>query len=78
MTRWKHNVTEQNIVALKTVSLNSPVVGKCPFYRNTASILLETSFFTGVLKGFSPQLVNSYITAIFLVVVFKNSINLVS
>ena len=26
MTKWKHNVTEQNIVALKTVSLNSPVV----------------------------------------------------
>ena len=26
MAKWKHNVIEQNIVALKTMSLNSPVV----------------------------------------------------
>ena len=33
-------MTEQNIVA---------VVGYCPFYRTTASTLLEMSFLTGVL-----------------------------
>ena len=33
------DVTEQNIVALKTVTLNSPAVG----------ILLKMSFLTGVL-----------------------------
>ena len=61
---------EPNIVALRTVSLNIPVVGWCPFYRTTASTLLGMSFFTGVLSGFSPQLANSYITAILLLVVF--------
>ena len=50
MIKSKHiNVTEQNIVALKIVSLNSPVVGYCPFYTTTISILLEMSFFTRVL-----------------------------
>ena len=24
MTKWKHNVTKENMVALKTVSLNNP------------------------------------------------------
>ena len=43
------HVTEQNIVTLKTVSLNSSVVAKCPFYRTTDSILLEISLFTGIL-----------------------------
>ena len=37
-------------MALKTVSLSSPVVGYCTFYRTTASMLLEMSFFTGVNK----------------------------
>ena len=27
LAKWKHNITEQNIVALNTVSLNSPVFG---------------------------------------------------
>ena len=43
------NVTEQNIVALKTVSLSIPVASYCPFYRTTASNLLEMSFFMDFL-----------------------------
>ena len=49
MIKWKHNGIEQNIVALRTVPLTSPVVAQCPFYKTKASNLLEMSFFTGVL-----------------------------
>ena len=40
---------DKALVALKTVSLNSPVVAQCPFYTTKASTLLEMDLFTGVL-----------------------------
>ena len=62
IAKQKHYyVTEQNIVALKAVSLISPAVSQCPFYRTTALTLLQMKKTPSqnFYKGFLPQLVTA-------------------